>query len=183
MKNFISFSMASRLVLLASICTLLSACDQGMSDLNAFMEEVKARPASPIEPIPPMKPYMRFEYPGHDKDPFDASTFEAKKEEQKMPDSVELDKNRETELLENYPLDGLRMVGTVYKDNDLWALIKVPDGTIHRVRKGNYIGKNYGKITNVKEVGITLLEIVDNGFGGYKERDNELAISNPNKSQ
>lgn len=145
MKKCIDFSTTNRLLIVAILTTMLAGCGQDMSDLHQFMESVKARPSSPIEPIPPIKPYMRFEYPGHDKDPFDASTFEAKKEEQKMPDSIELDKSREPEILESYPLDGLRMVGTVNQNNDLWALIRVPDGTIHRVKKGNYIGKKLWK--------------------------------------
>lgn len=155
---------------------VLVGCGDNMSDLHAYMSEVKARPPAPIEPIPAIKPYVRFIYPGHDADPFDYSVLEAKTIAE-IPESVLIDKNRVPEFLESYELDGLRMVGTVFKEKELWALIKIPDGAVHRVKVGNYIGKNHGKIKVIKDVGLTLSEIVDNGFGGYKERDNELAIS------
>ena len=123
---------------------------------------------------------MRFIYPGHGIDPFDVSVL-APEKTQNLADSVMIDKNRVPEYLENFPLDSLRMVGTVYKEEQLWALIRVPGGAVHRVKEGNYLGKNHGKILKVKDVSITLTEIVENGFGGHKERDNEIAISNPNK--
>jgi len=155
---------------------LLSGCGQGMSDLQAYMSDVKARPPAPIEPIPAIKPYVRFIYPGHEVDPFDNSVLEAKTVAE-IPESVLIDKNRVPEFLESFPLDSLRMVGTVFKEKELWALIRIPDGAVHRVKAGNYIGNNHGKITSIKDVGLTLSEIIDNGFGGYKEHDNELAIS------
>ena len=159
---------------------MLTGCADNMSDLQIYMDEVKARPPVPIEPIPAIKPYVRFIYPGHDSDPFDNSVLEAKAVAE-IPESVLIDKNRMPEFLESFPLDSLRMVGTVFKEKELWALIRIPDGAVHRVKSGNYIGKNHGKITNIKDVGLTLSEIIDNGFGGYKEHDNELAISTINQ--
>lgn len=159
---------------------MLTGCGDNMSDLHAFMNEVKARPPAPIEPIPAIKPYVRFIYPGHDADPFNSSVLEAKTVAE-IPESILIDKNRVPEFLESFPLDSLRMVGTVFKEKELWALIRIPDGAVHRAKVGNYIGNNRGKITGIKDVGLSLAEIVDNGFGGYKERDNELAISTVNQ--
>ena len=159
---------------------MLAGCGDNMSDLHAYMGEIKARPPAPIEPIPAIKPYVRFIYPGHDADPFDSAVLEAKTVAE-IPESILIDKNRVPEFLENFPLDSLRMVGTVFKEKELWALIRIPDGAVHRAKVGNYIGNNRGKITGIKDVGLSLAEIVDNGFGGYKERDNELAISTVNQ--
>lgn len=171
---------AARLLLLLGLVGGLSACDHDMSDLSDYVSEVKARPAKPIEPIPVIKPYVRFIYPGHDLDPFDVSIL-SPDQDRPMENSVMIDKNRVPEFLEKFPLDGLKMVGTVYKEEQLWALVRVPGGSVHRVKEGNYIGRNHGKILEVKDVSIMLSEIVENGFGGYEKRDNELAISNPNK--
>lgn len=162
--------------ILVSLSIVLTGCGDDMSDLHQYMQQVKARPAAPIEPIPAIKPYVRFVYPGHDKDPFDSSPLQAKAVA-KLPDSIVVDQNRMPEFLESFPLDSLRMVGTVYKENELWALIRIPDGAVHRVKKGNYIGKNHGKIIQIQDVGLSLSEIVDNGYGGYKEQENELSIS------
>ncbi len=160
--------------------TLLSACSQDMTDLDQYVRNVKSRPAKPIEPIPVIKPYVRFIYPGKETDPFDVSVL-APETNKMMADSVMIDKNRVPEYLESFPLDSLRMVGTVYKEEQLWALIRVPNGSVHRVKEGNYVGKNHGKILQVEDVSIKLTEIVKNGFGGHKERDNEIVISTPNK--
>ena len=159
---------------------MLTGCGQDMDDLHDYMKQVKNRPPAPIEPIPAIKPYVRFIYPGHEVDPFDNTVLEAKTVAA-IPESVLLDKNRVPEFLESYALDSLQMVGTVFKENELWALIRIPEGAVHRVKKGNYLGLNHGKITAIKDIGLTLSEVVDNGFGGYKERDNELAISTINK--
>ncbi|HRJ51725.1 MAG TPA: pilus assembly protein PilP [Candidatus Thiothrix moscowensis] len=164
--------LSAGLVLLAS----LAGCTQDSTDLDQYMASVKARPPAQIEPIPEIKPYVRFIYPGHDIDPFDADILK--------PDvapgadgGVSPDPNRVPEFLEGFPLDGLRMVGTVYQGKDLWALIRIPDGAVHRVKVGNYMGKNHGKVTKVEETKVALLELVENGFGGYKEQENTIALS------
>lgn len=166
--------------MLLCLLTTLSACNRDMADLEQYISDVQARPARPIEPIPVIKPYVRFIYPGKDLDPFDVSVLAPEKNKVQV-DSVMIDQNRVPEYLENFPLDSLRMVGTVYKEEQLWALVRVPSGAVHRVKQGNYIGKNHGKILQVEDVSIKLTEIVKNGFGGHKERDNEIAISTPNK--
>lgn len=174
-----SFNVA-KLLLVSLVAGGLSACGQDMSDLTRYVDEVKARPAAPIEPIPVIKPYVRFIYPGHDLDPFDASVL-APDENRPVENSVMIDKNRIPEFLEKFPLDSLKMVGTVVKEEQLWALIRVPGGSVHRVKEGNYMGRNHGRILEIKDASIMLSEIVENGFGGYEKRENELAISNPNK--
>lgn len=178
----IALKMSRRMVhgikLSVGLCLLASlvACNQDMSDLQQYMDTVKARPAAPIEPIPEIKPYVRFIYPGHEVDPFDADML---KPEQTpgTEGGVSPDPNRVPEFLESFPLDSLRMVGTVYQGKDLWALIRIPDGAVHRVKVGNYMGKNHGKVTKVEETRVGLLELVDNGFGGYKEQENAIALS------
>ena len=67
------------------------------------------------------------------------------------------------------------MVGTLRKDGALWALISDPDGYIERVRSGNYIGRNHGKITSLSEDKISLIEIVASGEG-WLERPNILEL-------
>lgn len=174
----ISRQTARGVKLSAGLCLLasLSACNQDMSDLQQYVMTVKARPPAPIEPIPEIKPYVRFIYPGHEVDPFDADML--KPEQAPGTDGgVSPDPNRVPEFLESFPLDSLRMVGTLNQGNDLWALIRIPDGAVHRVKVGNYLGKNYGKVTKVEETRVELLELVDNGFGGYKEQENAIALS------
>lgn len=159
-----------------SLALLLTACFNNTEDLQAYITQVKARPPAPIEPIPEIKPYVRFIYPGHDIDPFDSKIL-APDNSADTTSSIAPDPNRMPEFLESFPLDSLRMVGTVNQDNTLWTLIRIPDGAVHRVKTGNYMGKNYGKIVKIEERTITLQEIIENGFGGYKEQENSIALS------
>lgn len=168
-----------RLAGVAAGALLLSACAGDMSDLQAYVEEVKARPGRPIEPIPEIRPFEGFAYPGHDTNPFDpglvanASVTEAGASD----GGVTIDPDRPREYLESFPLDSLRMVGTLERQGRLWGLIRTPDGTIQRVTQGNYMGQNHGKIIQLDETGITLREIIPDGFGGYKERETSVALS------
>jgi type IV pilus assembly protein PilP len=69
------------------------------------------------------------------------------------------------------------MVGTLNQGGTDWALVQTPDGTIQRVTSGNYMGQNYGKITQISDASIMLREIVPDGFGGYMEREGSVALS------
>ena len=74
-------------------------------------------------------------------------------------------------------LDTLRMVGTLTMDKGLWALIKASDGTIHRVKKGNYMGRNYGQIIRILDDRIELMEIVPDKPGTWREQQASLALA------
>ena len=175
MKTVVS---ARYLVLGVTFPLLLSACNQDLSDLESYINTVKGRPSAPIEPIPDIKPYVRFVYPGHEVDPFDSKIL-APDVNAEVGTTITPDPNHAPEFLESFPLDSLRMVGTLNQNKELWALLRAPDGAVHRVKAGNYLGKNYGKITKVEETRVTLMEIIENGFGGYKERENMIALSDP----
>ena len=71
----------------------------------------------------------------------------------------------------------LRMMGTLEKGDQFWAILRDPDSIIHRVQTGNYIGQNHGNIIEVTETNIKLLEIIPDGRGGWEERKAELALA------
>ncbi|HXG28219.1 MAG TPA: pilus assembly protein PilP [Nevskiales bacterium] len=160
----------SRSILLCALllATALGGCGGDQDDLRQYIEEVKARKTKDIEPIPQIKPYETFLYaPGARRDPF--ANAPAQK-----PLTGELgaliDPRRNREPLEEFPLDSLRLVGTLKIRDQKYALIRDPTGVVHRVTTGNYLGQNYGKITAIAETEINLREIVPDGFGGYLER-------------
>ncbi len=162
-----------------SVCVfLLSACkERGMSDIDDFFAENRAKPAKPIDPIPELKPYLRYVYPEHEKDPFDMAMLIPETAPKEIIDNgVKVDVNRVKEYLEGFSLDSLSMVGTVNKENTLWALIKTPDGGIQSIKKNNYLGQNYGQVVSISESQIEIKEIVPNGNGGYKEREAMLSL-------
>ncbi len=156
---------------------LLAGCaSQDMSDLQDFVDEVKARPASGIEPIPEVKQVVGFVYmPKNRRDPFTRQEDNTAVTETILDNGVRPDPNRRKEELESYSLDTLRMVGTLEQEEDRWGLVKTSDGTIHRVAPGNYMGQNDGRITRVSEDKIELIELVPTG-SGFLEKEAAIAL-------
>lgn len=163
-------------VLLASFA--LTACSGDMDDLDQYVNEVKARPGGRIEPLPEITPYEVFTYiadaEGH-RSPF-------------VPDSPQAaagmaaggtrpDPERSREFLEQFPLDTLRMVGTLELGNTHFGLVQTSDGLIHRVVPGNYMGQNDGRIVSVNDSEIELVEIISDGIGGYLEREAAVGLA------
>jgi type IV pilus assembly protein PilP len=171
------------------LLSLLTACSQssGFSDLDQFMAETRAKPRGFVEPLPEFKSYEAFTYSAADRRaPFEppVDVQLTMMDEQPVSD-VEPDLDRPREVLENFGLKELTMVGTlrnaVSAESDSgpgspFALIRDNTGGIHRVRTGNYMGQNYGRIIGVNETRVELLEIVPNGRGGWVERPRSLTL-------
>lgn len=158
---------------------VLPGCGREYADLYSYVESVLSRQKTSIEPLPEFKPYPVFVYEASDlRDPFQESAFvEQQAEVAATGPGIKPPKRDAREPLEDYPLDALRMVGTLERAATLWALIKDAEGSIHRVKTGNYMGRNYGKIIAVEDQRIELLEIVPNGLGAYMERPATIALS------
>ncbi|HZR34723.1 MAG TPA: pilus assembly protein PilP [Nevskia sp.] len=155
---------------LAVAVAALGACSSD-DDLQQYIAQVKARKSTKIDPIPQIKQYEAFTYvPGDRREPFTPSVPDSSKSDGLRPDM-----NRNREPLEEFPLDALKMVGVIDYNKTLYAMIKAPDGVIHRVTIGNYMGQNFGKITKISESEVSLDEIVPDGFGGFKEQPASLA--------
>lgn len=168
------------IILTAVTMTLVGCQTEKEQELENYIASVINKAPLPIKAIPAIKPYLRFVYPDQDVDPFDVSILapvvSAVSEIKRIENGIEVDTSRVPEFLEGFPLDSLRMVGTVYRKGQLWGLVKIPDGGIQRVKKGNYLGKNFGIINEITDAKIRLNEIVPNGFGGYKPRENAIAL-------
>jgi len=156
--------------------TILSGCSEGVSDLDDYFAAQRASPAKPIKPIPELKPYLRYVYPKHDKDPFDIAMLIPDTAPKVIDNGIKVDVSRAKEFLEGFPLDGLSMVGTVDKENILWALIRTPDGGVQSIKQDNYLGQNYGQVLSISETEIAIKEIVPNGSGGFKERETLITL-------
>ena len=87
------------------------------------------------------------------------------------------DTNRRREPLENYPLDSLTMVGTLFRDNERRVVIKTPEGAVQTAVVGNYIGQNYGKIEAIDENEIVVKEQVLNSAGTWVGRDASIKVA------
>ncbi len=165
----------ARAAVIVAAALALAACMRGRADLELKVQEILSRKGAPLEPLPIIKTFERFEYTAQDlRDPFGASvdTEAIAAAEANRPDA-----NRPREALESYPLDALDMVGTLGFVNDMTALVKDPDGVIHRVRVENYLGQNYGRIIGIYEDRIELVELIPNAGGdGWVERPAAIAL-------
>ncbi|MGZ8151967.1 MAG: pilus assembly protein PilP [Methylovulum sp.] len=159
---------------------LLAGCsNEDFSDLDRFLREVKARPKGSIAPLPDIKVVEPFIFkPEELRDPF--KPLEHSEQNQDADAStgsgLKPDFSRRKEELEAFPLDGLKMVGTVIMKSRLWGLIKASDNTVYRVQVGNYMGKNYGKIIRINADKIELMEIVPDKPGTWREQQTTLAL-------
>jgi len=170
-----------------AIAALAAGCSSGDEDLKAFVERIKQRPGGEIDPLPTFEPYESVTYDAAQlRDPFtpkggfaesEREASEDDKSEGQAESDIAPDKDRPKEPLEQFSLDSLEMVGTLTRDGERWALVKDPDGTIHRVLPGNYMGQQYGRITAVKPDEIRLVEIIPARGGGWEKRDASIALS------
>jgi len=163
----------------AALCAaaLLGGCGGDFADLDAYMAEVKARPVGAIEPIPTFKPYQSFTYSAQSlRAPFDIP-LSAKEAAVQVGKTVKPDLLRAREFLERFNIEGLQMVGTLTQKGTLWSLIKDEEGGVHRVRVGNFLGKNHGRIVAATETDISVVEIVPNGVGGWIERPRTIKLT------
>ena len=167
-------------VALVALMALLPACNNKQDDLSRYITEVKARPATPIPPIPAVRTYTPYEYEGlTGRDPFRRSTSEGSDEEpsgDRPASGPRPDLQRTREYLERFELDTLMMVGTFSKDSSEWALIRDPDGTVHRIAVGNYMGKNHGKVSTILPDEVELSEFIADGAGGWLVREASIAL-------
>jgi type IV pilus assembly protein PilP len=156
----------------------LGACGGDMDDLDQYINSVKAKPGGRIDPLPEITPYEVFTYVA------DAEGLRSPF----VPDSPQAaagiaaggtrpDPERSREFLEQFPLDTLRMVGTLKLGETQFGLVQTSDGLIHRVVPGNYMGQNDGRIVVVSESEIELVEIISDGIGGYLEREAAVGLA------
>jgi type IV pilus assembly protein PilP len=182
-KKFLLISHSRLKILLFSLflSVLLAGCgDSGFSDLQKYIADVKAKPKGTIEALPEVKPVEPFVFkPEGLRDPFKAisESEEAEDTNVAVGDGIKPDTSRRKEELEAFPLDSLRMVGTVVMKANLWGLVKASDKTIYRVQVGNYMGKNYGRIIRILTDKIELMEIVPDTPGHWREQQSSLALT------
>lgn len=176
------------LISIAIAISLWGCAERDTRDLENYVNRIKAEsPGKPLEPLPETEPYVPFEYRAQDlKDPFATSEWvkaaEIRQLEEVLDNGISPDLDRPREELERYQLGALKMVGTFRntqtEDNTLWALVRAPDGIVHRVREGNFMGTNHGQIANITEERIDLNEIIrDEATSAWRERDNYLTLA------
>jgi len=154
----------------------LTACGgEENVDLQTYVNEVKTRQKSNIPPLPKPQTFEVFTYNDTTlRNPF-AATVEIQAAESN--NGLKPDMARDRDVLEQYAVGSLKMMGSLEKNGRRWALIRASDGTLHRITAGRHLGKNNGEIVSITESELELKEIVPDGLGGWIERMTTLAIS------
>ncbi len=155
------------------IVTGLSGCGSGdMDDLHRFVAETGKDMQGKIEPLPEVKPYEPFSYNAFDlPDP-----FKPRKLSMGGGGGIQPDLTRPKEPLEAFSLETLKMVGVLSQKGVIQAVIKTPDNAVYHVKKGNYMGQNFGLITQISDGEVTLREIVQDSAGDWSERTSTLNL-------
>ena len=163
-----------RLLVPIAVAAVLAGCSSEIDELKAFVRDSEKGLPRRIDPLPAVKPFEPFTYEGFDlPDPFKPRKLTGPREG--AGGGVAPDLNRRKEPLEAFPLESLKMVGTLSQSGETYALVRA-DKTLYRVRKGNYMGQNFGLITEVTEGEIKLKEIVQDSAGDWAERQSSLPL-------
>jgi type IV pilus assembly protein PilP len=163
-------------IILAFASIVLASCGgEQYSDLRQFVKDSDNLPRGRIPPLPDVKPYEPFSYNAYDLvDPFKPRKIEPPKNA--AGGGIQPDLTRRKEPLEAYPIENLRMVGTLQQGKTNFALVKSPDNNLFRVKTGNYLGQNFGLITDISESSIKLKEIVQDSGGDWTERISTMTL-------
>lgn len=164
-------------VLIVLISLLLAACGgEEFQDLRDFVKNAGADMRGKIPPPPEVKLYEPFVYSNDTNlpDPFKPRKPDMRSSGQAGLNQPDLDRPREA--LEEFPLESLKMVGYLNQNNIGYAVVRAPDGKLHRIKAGNYIGMNFGLITEVTDTGVEIKEMVQDSVGDWSERSSSLQL-------
>jgi len=169
-------------LLMASLLAISCVRTDPLTDLKAFVQAQDAKPKGPIEPPPEFTAPDFVSYTASSKrSPFEVPRpVELMQEERDTPRSnVKPNLQRVKEYLESFRIESIAMVGTISgytEDVTLWALVRDGQGEVHRVKAGNYLGRNFGRIIEISETQIDLMEIVPTGNEDWVERPRVLLL-------
>ena len=173
----LAYRISPTLVLFLAIIGLSGCGGDQTTDLQQYINEVKTRKKSNIPPLPKPEEFEQFTYNDNGlRDPFEPieKVIEASAQ---ANNGLQPDFDREKDVLEQFKLGSLKMMGSLEKNGTRWALIRTADGTLYRTTVGRHLGQDNGEILKITETQLELREIIPDGLGGYVERFSTLAVS------
>lgn len=163
-----------QLITVVALLSLTACSGSGHDDLTQFVKDSGNNLRGKVEALPEMRPYQPFAYNAYDlPDPFKPRRL---KPSAGGSGGAQPDMNRPKEPLESFALETLKMVGVLKQKNAIYAVIKTPENTIYRVRTGNYLGQNFGKVVAITDTEVKLKETVQDSTGDWAERDSTLTL-------
>jgi type IV pilus assembly protein PilP len=162
----------------ALVLLVLAGCSAEREELQQWMDQQRREVKPNVPPLAPPKKFDPEPYTGAQQvDPFSSQKLSvALKQEARQPNSLlSAELSRRKEPLEAYPLDSMRMVGSVVRDGKPTALLKV-DTLLYQVKIGDHLGQNFGRVTRIDETEMELREIVQDAAGEWIERSASLKL-------
>ena len=157
----------------------LAACGgHQLEDLERYVAELEVGAGPPLAPLPEFaRPAPVAYLAGSGHSPFEPLAFGADPSAQHRAGGVVLDLSRAKQPLEAFSASALVMVGTIAQDAVRWGLVVDADGRVHKVRAGDYLGRDHGRVQRVGEAAIEFVEILPDGGGGWRQRNRRLALA------
>ncbi|WP_084605301.1 pilus assembly protein PilP [Psychromonas aquimarina] len=165
------------IILLVSF-PLLSCVEADVNDLSAFVVEAKSKVYPINDKVPALKKIEALEFTQEKgRNPFVEPKAEVAAPTKNAPKSCpQPNFKRKKQALEMYSLGNLVMRGTLFMNDELWALVQVSGGEIHKVRPGYYLGLNHGKVLKITKNEIELLELASDRDGCWQERITQITL-------
>ncbi|MBF7053768.1 pilus assembly protein PilP [Halomonas sp. KAO] len=162
----------------AGLLLIAGCADPQLTSLDRELAEIRNSPAPvPTIELPEIPDYETLPYDHADlRSPFVPRLPEVE-EPTEVATDLAPDLDREREALEAYNLSELRLVGTLTEGGQPSALVRAPDGQVHRLRVGNHMGSDFGRIVSITSSTVQLIEIVPTGRGGWVERTTRLELN------
>ena len=166
------------IALSASLALLAGCGGEEHRDLKQELAQLTKDFRGQVPPLPQVKPYEPVPYTSEGQvDPFRSERIEVAQGSRHSAGQSKLAEHekRVKEPLEAFPLESIQMLGTITQANETFALVKAGPN-LYRVRKGNYMGQNFGVVTGIDESQITLKELIQDGGGEWIERNSALQL-------
>jgi type IV pilus assembly protein PilP len=178
------FNSLLRLIVPALLLAGLSGCgDGGVPEVKRWMDQVRSETKVSIPKLPEPKKFTPFAYTGKTTiDPYNPGKLTAAfiKQQVSSGNSLKPDLDRRREPLETFPLDALKMVGTLERAGLSYAILQA-DKAIYQIKVGNYIGQNLGLVTGISETAVDIREVVQDASGDWVERKAKLELQETKK--
>jgi type IV pilus assembly protein PilP len=159
------------------LMAVLAGCGGGddFSDLDAYMNEMRLRAPGKIEPTPTFRSYPTFTYNAANlRSPF-SPQVKVDLAHRQGARNVKPDPNRVKQYLEGFNIEQFEMVGTISNAAGAFALLRGAGG-VHRLKVGDYLGRNDGRIVAISGSQVDVVEIVPDGEGAWLERPRTIPL-------
>lgn len=159
-------------------CVLLAGCAGDFDELQTWLEGARKSTQPRVKPLQPPRKFEPDSYGlSQTADPFSPQKMAAAiRQEAAQPNSLlAAELVRRKEPLESYPLETIAMVGSLARQGNFFALLRV-DNLVYMVKPGDHLGQNYGRVTKVEETRVEIRELIQDASGDWVARTAALQL-------